>query len=100
MSVLRAGLQEIETACLGLQSVNLNGCVTIFRVALEQQPQLERLEASGCKGMRNVISNSSLLRSCFLQSCPRLAVRPQTFLSSELLAFCRVWQPASAQTKH
>ena len=57
----------------------------MFRLALEQQPQLERLEASGCKGLRNVISNSTTLRSCYLQSCPRLAVRRRYPLTSYLV---------------
>lgn len=50
--------------------------MTLFRLALEQQPQLDRVEASGCKALRNVISNSSVLSSCYLQACPRLAVNP------------------------
>lgn len=81
---MHAGLPEIEAGCPELQSVNTNGCVTAFRLVLEQQPLLERLEASGCKALRNVVSSSSGLQICYLQSCPRLAVRflIQTILTS------------------
>ena len=72
--LLRAGIPEVEAGCPGLQSINVNGCVTLFRLALEQQPLLERMEASGCKALRHAVSSSSVLRACFLQSCPRLVV--------------------------
>ena len=72
--LLRAGIPEVEAGCQGLQSINVNGCVTLFRLALEQQPLLERMEASGCKALRHAASSSSVLRACFLQSCPRLVV--------------------------
>ena len=85
MAKLRAGVQEIEAGCPELRSMNLNGCMTLFRLALEHQPRLERVEASGCKGLRNVISNSSTLGSCYLQACPRLAVRHQGLLSSHMM---------------
>lgn len=64
----------MEAGCPGLQSINVNGCVTLFRLALEQQPLLERMEASGCKALRHGASSSNVLRACFLQSCPRLVV--------------------------
>ena len=73
--LLRAGIPEVEAGCLELQSINMNGCVTLFRLALEQQPVLERMEASGCKALRHAASSSSVLRACFLQSCPRLVVK-------------------------
>ena len=59
--------------------------MTLFRLALEQQPHLDRVEASGCKALRNVISNSSVLSSCYLQACPRLAVSLYTLLNPFLM---------------
>ncbi len=84
-SNLFTGLPEIETGCPELRSINLNGCMTLFRLALEQQPQLDRVEASGCKALRIVISNSSVLGSCYLQACPRLAVSLSTLPSPYLM---------------
>ena len=84
---MRAGIQEIETGCPELRTINLNGCVTLVRLALEHQPQLGRMEASGCKALRNVISSSSMLSSCYLQACPRLVVRCHIFLIPYLMTF-------------
>ena len=74
--LLHAGIPEVEAGCPELRSINVNGCVTLFRLALEQQPLLERMEASGCKALRHAASSSNVLKSCFLQSCPRLVVSP------------------------
>ena len=74
-----AGVPEVEAGCPELHSANMHGCVALFRLALEQQPALERLEAGGCKALRNVVSSSSVLEWCYLQSCPRLAVNLQHF---------------------
>lgn len=93
--VMCAGLQEIETGCPELRIINFNGCMTLFRLALGQQPQLDRVEASGCKALRNVISNSSVLSSCYLQACPRLTVSRHIFVSPYFMTDGR-WQASAA----
>ncbi len=78
-----AGVPEIEAGCPELYSANMHGCVALSRLALDRQTALERLEVGGCKALRNIVSSSSTLEGCFVQSCPRLTVNSETLCTPQ-----------------
>lgn len=70
-----ADLDETLEACTGLLTLNVNGCIGLYRLALATQTEMLRLEAAGCKQMRRIICGSAALEVCMAQSCQLLQVK-------------------------
>ncbi|BDA46237.1 probable EIN3-binding F-box protein 1 [Coccomyxa sp. Obi] len=63
------GLDESLAGCTSLLTLNVNGCISLFRLALLDHTGMARLEASGCKQLRTVECGSTALEVCMAQSC-------------------------------
>lgn len=63
------GLDASLAGCTNLQTLNVNGCIGLFRLALLDHTGIARLEASGCKQLRSIVCGSTALEVCMAQSC-------------------------------
>ncbi|CAL8462377.1 g1910 [Coccomyxa elongata] len=63
------GLDDSLAGCTNLLTLNVNGCIGLFRLALLDHTAMERLEASGCKQLRTIECGSTALEVCMAQSC-------------------------------
>ncbi len=75
-----AGLDESLAACTSLLTLNVNGCISLFRLLLDAQTEMLRLEAAGCRQMRRIVCGSAALEVCMVQSCQLLEVEFVSFL--------------------
>ena len=71
------GLESALDRMPNLESLNVNGCIMLGRLAPRHCLRLRSMDAVGCAALRTLSSPSPALRSLAVQACSELVVRPR-----------------------
>ena len=70
-----AGLESALTRMPNLESLNVNGCIMLGRLAPRHCQRLRSIDAVGCAALRTLSCPSPALHSLAVQACSELVVR-------------------------